>query len=149
LGERFERGDGFDQARDGEGVADAAGFTNEMQHSAFAGERNRNAHQRGDAGAIDLRDAVQVNDHFAAGFVEDGLQRRCELIAGFADGEAAMDVKNVDAIFVAYVDFDWGVLGHGDNFGAGFVETNCDYRKVCETEPETLDAVCRNTALYA
>jgi hypothetical protein len=25
-----------------------------------------------------------------------------------------MHVKNVDAVFVAHVDFDWGVLGHGD-----------------------------------
>jgi len=115
--ERFESGDGFDKARHGEGVADPAGFANQMKHSAFASERNRNAHQRGDAGAIDLWDAVQVNDHLAAGLVEDGLQRRGELIAGFADGEAAMHVKNVDAVFVAYVDFDWGVLGHGDILG--------------------------------
>ena len=113
-GERVEGRDGFDQARDGESVADAAGLADEMKRAAFARERNRNAYQRGDAGAVDLRDAVQIDDDLATGFVEDGLQRRGELIAGFADGEAAMHVKNVDTVFVAYVDFDWGVLGHGD-----------------------------------
>jgi len=119
LGEGVEGGDGFDEAGDSEGIADSARLADEVEDTAFAGERNGDAHQRGDAGAVDLRDAVQVYDHFAAGFVKDGLQRRGELIAGFTDGEAAMHVKNVDAVFVAYVDFDWGVLGHGEILGQG------------------------------
>jgi hypothetical protein len=119
-GEGVERRDGFDETGDREGIADAAGLADEMKRAAFAGERNRDAHQRGDAGAVDLRDAVQVNDHFAAGFVEDGLQRASQLIAGFADGEATVHIKNVDAVFVAYVDFDWGVLSHFSYQGLQF-----------------------------
>jgi hypothetical protein len=119
LGQGVESGDGFDEASDREGVADSARLADEVEDTAFAGERNGDAHQRGDAGAVDLGDAVQVYDHSAAGFLENGLQRRGELIARFTDGEAAMHVKNVDAVFVAYVDFDWGVLGHGEILGQG------------------------------
>lgn len=38
-------GDGFDKARDGEGIADAAGFADEAQDAAFAAERDGHAHQ--------------------------------------------------------------------------------------------------------
>src|ERR1700741_686558 len=84
--ESVEGGNGFDEAGDGKGVADASWLANEMKRSALASERNGNAHQRGDAGAVDLRDAVQIDNDLAAGFVKEGVQRRRELIAGLADG---------------------------------------------------------------
>src|SRR5260221_9564927 len=36
FGERVEGRDGFDQASDGEGIEDAAGFADEMQDAAFS-----------------------------------------------------------------------------------------------------------------
>src|SRR6267143_1225719 len=60
----FEGGDGFDEAGDGEGVADAAGAADEAEDATFASELDGDAHQRGDAGAVNLRDAVQDDDHF-------------------------------------------------------------------------------------
>ena len=108
----FERGDGFDEAGDGEGVADASRFAHEVESSTFAGQGNGDADQGRDAGTVNLRDAVEVNDNFAAGFVHDGHQRVRELVAGFADGQTAMDVEDVDAVFMANVDFDGGMLGH-------------------------------------
>jgi len=110
--ERGESGDGFDEAGHGEGVQDAAGFADQMQHATFASERYGHANQCGDAGAVDLRNAVEVDDHFTGAFFQGGVKCRGELVAGIADGEAAVDVKNVDARLFADVDFDGGVLGH-------------------------------------
>jgi len=119
-GEAFESGDGFDEASDRKGVADPTGFADEVEDATFARQRNRNADQRGDAGAVNLRDAIEVNDHLAAGFVEEGVKRRSKLIARFAYGKPSMHIKDVDAVFVADVDFDGSVLGHGDNFVTGW-----------------------------
>src|SRR5882762_7669858 len=90
----FERGDGFDEAGDGEGVADAARAADQAQHAAFPGELNRDSHQRGDAGAVDLGNAIQDDDDFLRALLDDGLKSRVELIAGLSDGEAAMDFEN-------------------------------------------------------
>src|SRR5262245_33663453 len=90
-----------------------------MERAAHAGERDGDANERRDAGAVDLRDAVEVNDDLAAGLVEDGLKRRGQLVARFANGEPAVHVKNVDTVLVAHVDFDGSVLGHGESRGQG------------------------------
>ena len=71
----FEGGDGFDEAGDGEGVADAARAADEAQDAAFTGELDGDAHERGDAGAVDLDDAVEDDDDFFARRLNDGLQR--------------------------------------------------------------------------
>src|SRR5260221_799836 len=42
----FEGGDGFDEAGDGEGVADAALAPDQAQDAAFAGQFDGDAHQR-------------------------------------------------------------------------------------------------------
>ena len=62
----FEGGDGFDEASDGEGVANAAGTADEAENSAFACELDGDAYQGGDARAVDLWDAVQ-DDHHSPG----------------------------------------------------------------------------------
>lgn len=62
----FEGGDGFDEAGDGEGVADAALAADEAQDAAFAGELDGDAYQGGDARAVNLWDAVQ-DDHHSPG----------------------------------------------------------------------------------
>jgi hypothetical protein len=108
----FEGGDGFDESSDGESVADTAWFTNEVENPTFAGQGDGDAHQGRDAGAVNLRDAIEVHDNFASGFVHDGHQRVGELVAGFADGQTAVDIEDVDPVFVANVNFDGRMLGH-------------------------------------
>src|SRR5260221_5213253 len=112
FGERVEGRDGFDQASDGEGIENAAGFADEMQDAAFANQRNGHTNERGDAGAVNLRDAVEINDHFASAVFQNGVESGGELVTGIADGQASVDVENADAGFFANVDFDGGVLGH-------------------------------------
>ena len=114
FGFGVEGGNGFDEAGDGEGVADAAGSTDEMQLPADAGESDGSADERGNAGAIDLRDAVEIDNDFAGSIAEGGLQRFGELVGGFADGEAAVKLEEMDAVFFASVDFDGRVVVHGD-----------------------------------
>src|SRR5438552_15068458 len=78
----FEGGNGFDEAGDGEGVADAAGAADQAEHAAFAGELDGDAHERGDAGAVDLRDTGQEDDKFLRATLEHGFQSDVELRGG-------------------------------------------------------------------
>src|SRR6266478_6691803 len=116
IGERgdvgVEGGNGFDEAGDGEGVADASGAADEMQRAFFAGQADGDAHERGDAGAIDLRDAVEIDDDLACAASNDGLQGVGELLARLADCEAAVDFEHIDAVGLADVDLHWGAVGH-------------------------------------
>ncbi len=112
LGEGVEGGDGFDEAGDGEGIEDAAGFTDQMEHATFAAQGNGHADQRGDAGAVDLRYAVKIDDDLAGSLLKDGSESGGELIAGIANGQAAVEVKNADAVLFANVYFNGSVLGH-------------------------------------
>ncbi len=109
----IERGDGFDQARNSECVANAAGFADEMKLAAFAAERDRDAHERRDAGAVNLRNAIEHHHHFTRAVLQDGLQRHGELFAGVADSNTAVHIKNLNAGVFAYVDFDGSVESHG------------------------------------
>ena len=108
----FEGGDGFDEAGDGEGVADAAGAADQAQHAAFTGELNRDAHQRRDAGAVNLGNTIQDDDDFLRALLDDGLKSRVELVAGLPDGEAAMDFENGHSGGLADVNFHRGTFGH-------------------------------------
>ena len=90
----FEGGDGFDEAGDGEGVADAAMAADQAQDAAFACELDGDAHQRGDAGAVNLRDAVQDDDHFLCAALNHGLESTVELLGRLADGEPAVNLEN-------------------------------------------------------
>jgi len=83
----FEGGDGFDEAGDGEGVADAALAADQAQDAAFAGELDGDAHERGDAGAVDLRDAVQEDDNFLRASFDHGFESVVEQLGRLADGD--------------------------------------------------------------
>ncbi len=61
----FECRDGIDEARHGEGVADAAFAANEAEDAAFTGELDGDTDQRGDAGTIDLGNAIEYDHDFA------------------------------------------------------------------------------------
>ena len=108
----FEGGDGFDETGNGEGVADAAWAANETQDAAFAGEFDGNAHERGDAGAVDLRDAVQDDDDFVGAGVDYGVERVVKLLAGFTNGEPAVNFENRHGTGMANVDLHGGTFRH-------------------------------------
>jgi hypothetical protein len=108
----FEGGDGFDEAGDGEGVANAARAADKAEDAAFAGELDGNAHERGDAGAIDLRNTVQDDDDFVGAGMDHGIERVVKLLAGFTDGEAAVDFENGHDTGMANVDLHGGTFGH-------------------------------------
>lgn len=111
----FESGDGFDQARDREGVADAAGATNEMKAAAFARQRNGKFNEGGDARAVDLRDIVEIDNHLARTLIEEILGELAQVFAGLTDGKTAVDVKVVNAAGFARRDFQWWMKRHFDN----------------------------------
>jgi len=88
----FEGGDGFDEARDGERIADAALTTDEVERAGFAGETDGNTHQGGDAGAVNLGNVVEDDHNSASASLNRGLQSVMELLGGLAYGEAAMNI---------------------------------------------------------
>ena len=109
----FERGDGFDEASDGEGVADAARAADQPEHAAIARQLDGDAHERGDAGAVDLRDAVQHDDDLAGAILDDRIESIVELIGGLADGEPAVDFENRHTTGLADVDLHGRMVSHG------------------------------------
>jgi hypothetical protein len=109
----FEGGDGFDEAGDGEGVADAAMATDEAQGAAFAGELDGDAHEGGDAGTVDLGDTVEDDDDVFGARFDDGFESVVELLGGLADGEAAVNLEHRDAGDVADVNFHGEAVSHG------------------------------------
>src|SRR6266478_1547683 len=108
----FEGGDGFDEAGDGEGVADAAGTADQAEHAAFAGELDGDAHQRGDAGAVDLRNAVQEDDNFLRASFDHRFESVVELLGGLADGEPAANFQYRYSAGFADVDFHGHAVSH-------------------------------------
>ncbi len=113
FGFGVEGGYGFDEASDGERIADTAGLADEMELAIFAAEGDGHADERRNARAVDLGHAVEHNDDFLCAGLQDGLQSHGELFAGIADGEASMDVEDLDASVFANVDFDGSVKSHG------------------------------------
>src|SRR5713101_6511998 len=109
FGEGVEGGDGFDEAGDGEGIEDAAGFADEMEHAAFAAEGNGHADERRDTRAVNLRYAVEIDDDFARSLLENGSECGSELVARIADGQATVAVKDADAVLFADVNFNGSV----------------------------------------
>jgi hypothetical protein len=109
----FERGDGFDEACDGKGVADAAGAADQTEHAAFAGELNGDANKGGNAGAVNLRDAVEKHDDFARASLNHRIERVVELFARLADGEAAVNLEDGHPGGLANVDLHWWSFRHG------------------------------------
>ena len=109
----FKGGNGFDEASDGEGVADATLTNDEVQDAAEARERDGKFHQDGDAGAINLRDVVEVDDDFARALLDEILDKFKQTFAGIADGEAAMHANKIDSGGFAHRDFQGWMQGHG------------------------------------
>lgn len=107
-----EGGDGFDEAGDGKGVADAAGAADKAELAPNAIESGGDTNERRDAGTVNLRDAIEIDDDFARAGFENGLQRGSELLGGFSDGQAAVEFEEIDARFLADVDFDGSKVRH-------------------------------------
>jgi hypothetical protein len=108
----IECGDGFDQAGDGEGIADTAMAADEVEPAAFASKRDGDTDERRDAGAIDLGDAVEVDDDLASALLHHRVSMVIEMVAGVADGEAAVDSDKMDAGGFADGNFQWWMLSH-------------------------------------
>ena len=108
----FEGGDGLDEARNGEGIADTAGAANTVESAATASERDGEFDERGDAGAVDLRNVIEIDDNLAGTFLQELLSEIVEVLAGLADGEAAVDVKVVDTTGLARIDLKWRIKRH-------------------------------------
>lgn len=108
----IEGGDGFDEARDGKGVADAAGATDEVQPAALAGEGNGEFDEGRDAGAIDLWNIVEVDDQLPRTLLQEILGEVIEVLAGLADGEPAVDLKIMDTVGFAGRDFQRWMKRH-------------------------------------
>src|SRR5690242_11388013 len=85
----FEGGDSFDQSSDGEGIANAAGAADEAEDAAFTGELDGNANEGGNAGTVNLRNAVEDDDDFFGASLDDRLKSVMELLGGLADGQPA------------------------------------------------------------
>src|SRR5216684_3248338 len=108
----FEGGDGFDEAGDGEGVADAALAADQAEDAAFARHLDGDTHERGDAGAVDLRDAIQEDDNFLRATFDDGFESVVEQLSRLADGEPAVDFKYRHSAGLADVDFHGQPISH-------------------------------------
>jgi hypothetical protein len=111
-GFRVESRDSFDEACDSKSIANAAVTTNQAEVAAFAGKLDGDSNQSGKAGAVDLRRAVEVDDHFARAALDDRLQSTVKLIGGFTDGEAPVNLNNRNAARIPDVDFHRQVYGH-------------------------------------
>ena len=107
-----EGGDGFDKASDSEGIADAAGTANEVESSVVARQLDRNANKSGDAGTVDLKDAVERDDHLASAALDDGIEGLLELLTGLADGEPAVNINNRHTAGIAGLDLQRSALRH-------------------------------------
>lgn len=108
----FEGGDGFDETGDGECIADAAGAADEMESATMAREGDGKFYQRGDTGAIDLRNVIEVDDHFAGALLEELLGEVVEVFAGLTDGQAAIYFEVMNPGGFARGDFQWWIKGH-------------------------------------
>ncbi len=89
-----EGGDGLDQARQFEDFFDVAGGIENFQAAALAFETDEGAHERADAGAVDLRDAGEIDDDIGwAGFSKFAQLDAEGIIAG-ADDDATVQIQN-------------------------------------------------------
>src|SRR6266566_3884257 len=109
----LESRDGFDEAGDGEGVADAAGAADQTEHTAFAGELDGDAHERGDPGTVNLWDAVQDSDNFLRATLDHRFERVVELLGRLTDSEAAVNFQYGHSAGFAHVDFHGQPVSHG------------------------------------
>src|SRR5216684_7003026 len=83
-----------------------------MEDAAFAPEGDGHTNECGDAGAVNLRYAVEIDDDFARSLLENGSECGSELVARIANGQATVEGKDADAVLFADVNFNGSVLGH-------------------------------------
>ena len=95
-----------------------------MQRAAFASEGDGNAHEHGDAGTVNLRDAIQTDNDLAGALLEEILDVIVEMIAGITDGEAALDVNEVYAAGLTDRNLQWSMLRPGQDL---FVGSSADW----------------------
>ena len=108
----IEGGDSFDEAGYGEGVAHAALAADEVQSTALAGEGDGEFHEGRNAGAVDLWNAVQVNDQLPRTLLHEIVGEVVEMLAGLADGKPALNLKVVNAAGFARRNFKWWMKRH-------------------------------------
>src|SRR5690348_11852317 len=111
-GFRIESGDGFDEARHRERIADAPGAAHQSQGSAVARQFDRHTYERRNAGTVDLRHSVEINDHFARPTLDDGLQCAVQLFARLSNRQPAAHIENRDNPGFPDDNFHGGMLGH-------------------------------------
>src|ERR1700737_4462197 len=119
LGETGESGgfgvksrNGFDQAGNGEGVADAALSANQVKRATLPGERDGNTHQRRNPGTINLWNSVQVDDDVARAFLHHGHRLIIQVIARIANGKPAVNRDKIDAVGFTDGNFEWWMQCH-------------------------------------
>jgi len=84
-----------------------------VQSPALACEGDGEFHERGDAGAIDLRNVIKVDDQLPCTLLQEILGEVIQMLAGLTDGEPAVDLKVMDAAGFARRDFQWWMKRHG------------------------------------
>ncbi len=62
--------------------------------------------------AVDLWNAVEIDDYFTAAALHDGLERFVKLLGGFADGEPSVDFQQINAVLLPNGNLHRYVLGH-------------------------------------
>jgi hypothetical protein len=92
-----EGGDRFDEAGDGEGVAHAALAADEVESTPVAGEGDGEFDEGGNAGTVDLRNVVEIDDELPRTLLHEIVGEIVEMLAGLADGKPALNLKVVNA----------------------------------------------------
>ena len=109
--ERSERWNGFQQSSNAERIAHAPGRAHEAQTAALARQPSALAHQRADAGTVNLNESAQVHQHFPPPLGGKPLQLPVEKFAVFAQRGAAARLDHNDVAILARGDFEFLVIG--------------------------------------
>jgi len=91
-----EAWDGLDQAGQLEDFEDVAGGVANFESAAEAADSDEAADDGADAGAIDLRNAVKVDDDLACAAFDERAQLRAQLVVAAADGGASLEIDDGD-----------------------------------------------------
>jgi len=83
-----------------------------MELAADASKGDRSADKSRDAGAVNLGDAVEIDNDLAGAVIKRGQESFGQLVGGVADGEAAVEFEEMNAGILAEIDFDGSEVGH-------------------------------------
>jgi hypothetical protein len=78
----------------------------------LSGKGDGEFHQRGDAGAVDLRDIIEIDDQFAGAPLHEFLRKVVQVLAGLAYGKPTVHLKVVDAVRLSGRNFEWWMKRH-------------------------------------